>query len=111
MTVSIIVEFTVGQAILPAAPFQAALSGRVRVFTPSKGRLKAAQRAPRSQDWRQDWLPHKRFARSDAHDRARGLADDGVGGHVQSSQDAGGGLAADHQQIGLQFPGQVGDHR
>jgi hypothetical protein len=39
----------VGQAILPAAAFQAALSGYER-----DGRLKAAQRAPR----RQDWLPH-----------------------------------------------------
>jgi hypothetical protein len=42
--------FVVGQAILPAAAFQAALSGRVRAFAPGKGRLKAG--------CSQDWLPH-----------------------------------------------------
>jgi hypothetical protein len=50
-------------------------------------------------------------AESNTDDGARGLPDDGVGGHVQSSQDAGRRLAADHQQIGFQFSGQVGDHR
>jgi hypothetical protein len=40
----------VGRAILPAAGFQAALSGRVRVFTPDERRLKAGGS--------QDWLPH-----------------------------------------------------
>jgi hypothetical protein len=40
----------VGQAILPAAAFQAALSGYERVFAPAKRRLKAGGS--------QDWLPH-----------------------------------------------------
>jgi hypothetical protein len=41
----------VGQAILPAAAFQAALLGRDRSFTTGKCRLKAG--------CSQDWLPHK----------------------------------------------------
>ena|ERR1022692_5303333 len=49
-------------------------------------------------------------ARSNTDDRARGLPDDGVSGHVQASQNAGRRLAADHQQIGFQFSGQMGDH-
>jgi hypothetical protein len=48
----------VGRAILPGVPsgdaFQAALSGSGRACAPGTRRLKAAQRAPRSQDW----LPH-----------------------------------------------------
>jgi protein SCO1/2 len=40
----------VGQAILPAAAFQAALSSTARAFTPGKRRLKAG--------CSQDWLPH-----------------------------------------------------
>jgi len=40
----------VGQAILPAAAFQAALSYRARTFVLGKRRLKA--------DCSQDWLPH-----------------------------------------------------
>ena len=40
----------VGQAILPAAAFQAAPSRDVRVFAPGKRRLKAGGS--------QDWLPH-----------------------------------------------------
>jgi hypothetical protein len=40
----------VGRAILPAAAFQAALSGHARVFTPGKRRLKTGGS--------QDWLPH-----------------------------------------------------
>jgi hypothetical protein len=39
----------VGQAILPAAAFQAAFSDRVRVFATGESRLKAA--------CSQDWLP------------------------------------------------------
>jgi hypothetical protein len=41
----------VGQAILPAAAFQAAYSGRKRVFASGERRLKAGGS--------QDWLPHK----------------------------------------------------
>jgi len=41
---------TVGQAILPAAAFQAALSSHARVLAPGKRRLKAGGS--------QDWLPH-----------------------------------------------------
>jgi hypothetical protein len=44
----------VGQAILPAAAFQAALSGHERAFVIGRGRLKAG--------CSQDWLPH--FART-----------------------------------------------
>ena len=40
----------VGQAILPAAAFQAALSKHARVFAPAQRRLKAGGT--------QDWLPH-----------------------------------------------------
>jgi hypothetical protein len=40
----------VGQAILPAAALQAALSGCERVFGPGKRRLKPGGS--------QDWLPH-----------------------------------------------------
>src|SRR5450759_1621331 len=40
----------VGRAILPAAAFQAALSGHARVFARGKRRLKAGGS--------QDWLPH-----------------------------------------------------
>jgi hypothetical protein len=40
----------VGRAILPAAAFQAALTGRERIFAPSNRRLKAGGS--------QDWLPH-----------------------------------------------------
>jgi hypothetical protein len=47
----------VGRAILPAAAFQAALSGYERTLERGKRRLKAAQRAPRSQDW----LPHTHY--------------------------------------------------
>ena len=42
--------FNVGQAILPAAAFQAALSSDARVFAPDTRRLKAGGS--------QDWLPH-----------------------------------------------------
>jgi hypothetical protein len=41
---------TVGQAILPAAAFQAALLGEPRILTFGKRRLKAGSS--------QDWLPH-----------------------------------------------------
>jgi hypothetical protein len=41
----------VGQAILPAAAFQAALSGDEEVFAPGERRLKAGGS--------QDWLPHE----------------------------------------------------
>jgi hypothetical protein len=41
----------VGQAILPAAAFQAALSELASVFEPEKRRLKAG--------CSQDWPPHK----------------------------------------------------
>jgi hypothetical protein len=41
----------VGQAILPAAAFQAALSGNGRVSAAGKSRLKAG--------CSQDWLPHR----------------------------------------------------
>ncbi len=44
------IGFVVGQAILPAAAFQAALSEDARVFIPEKRRLKAGGS--------QDWLPH-----------------------------------------------------
>ena len=40
----------VGQAILPAAAFQAALRGHERAFVIGRGRLKAG--------CSQDWLPH-----------------------------------------------------
>jgi hypothetical protein len=40
----------VGQAILPAAAFQAAFSDHVRVFATGESRLKAG--------CSQDWLPH-----------------------------------------------------
>jgi len=42
---------SVGQAILPAAAFQAALSGLSHVFALVKRRLKGG--------CSQDWLPHK----------------------------------------------------
>src|ERR1017187_9688309 len=50
-------------------------------------------------------------ALSNADHGAGGLPDDGVGDHLQASQNAGGRLAADHQQIGFQLPGQMGDDR
>jgi hypothetical protein len=40
----------VGQAILPAAAFQAAISGHAQVFAPGERRLKASGS--------QDWPPH-----------------------------------------------------
>jgi hypothetical protein len=40
----------VGQAILPAAAFQAALGGDLRAFATGESRLKAG--------CSQDWLPH-----------------------------------------------------
>src|SRR6202021_3066991 len=43
----------VGQAIMPAAAFQAALSDHARVFARGARRLKAGGS--------QDWLPHKLF--------------------------------------------------
>ena len=41
----------VGQAILPAAGFQPALSGNAQILAPGKSRLKAG--------YSQDWLPSK----------------------------------------------------
>jgi hypothetical protein len=45
-----IIRADVGQAILPAAAFQAASSDHARVFAPGERRLKAGGS--------QDWLPH-----------------------------------------------------
>jgi hypothetical protein len=47
-------DLLVGQAILPAAAFQAALASNRRVSNPGKGRLKAG--------CSQDWLPHTEAA-------------------------------------------------
>ena len=44
----------VGRAILPAAAFQAALSGCARAFAADERRLKAVPRGDPSQNW----LPH-----------------------------------------------------
>ena len=52
----------VGQAILPAAAFQAALSDDAPIIAPSQRRLKAGGS--------QDWLPHELLpTRSIAHPR------------------------------------------
>ena len=47
----------VGQAILPAAAFQAALAGDVRVVAPGEGRLKVGESRLKA-GCSQDWLPH-----------------------------------------------------
>src|ERR1022692_1026081 len=47
---------------------------------------------------------------SNTNHRARRLPDDGVSDHLQTPKNAGLRLASDHQQIRLQFPGQMGDN-
>ena len=43
-----------------------------------------------------------------ADDGARGVADDGVGGDFQASQEADFGAAADNQQVGAELAGGLG---
>jgi len=63
LTGSALNRFTmdVGQAILPAAAFQAALSGHARAFVLGERRLKAG--------CSQDWLPHLAAPEGLFHDR------------------------------------------
>src|ERR1035441_9403870 len=84
----------VGRAILPWGPLWGRLSGGSWVMSepssPAEGRLKAAQRAPRSQDW----LPHKGAAARSPRGAAAGAA----GGCYQAFRHVGQGVAHDGER-------------